>query len=523
MKNGNSKNRVLLVCPSMPGMLVLPLSAGLFTTIFKKNGFEVDLFDATLYESKEAAPAQKRVEYLQVRKFSYKEELGVELRPDLIGSFQSKVANFKPDLMVFSVLEDTINQTIALLDAVKEKNIPHIIGGVFATAAPDKVLAYSQINMIGLGEGENAVLQLAQRIRDGLTLDDIPNTWVKKDGGLITKNPIGPLVNIENIMPDYSLFEKSRFYRPVGGRIFKTIPLETERGCPFQCTFCNSPMWSRFYHEKSGTIFLRRKSVDKLIEEIEYLVKEYSPELLWIVDDTFLARPIEEIRDFAQKYQAIKIPFWMNTRPETVTQEKMDLLKKMNCYRLSLGIECGNEEFRRNKLKRYAPNQEILEKMKIVQESGIPFSVNNIIGFPDETRDMIFETIEFNRQLSGYDAMTVNIFVPYHGSQLREEAIQKGYLDPEASTVHTTSSSILRMPQISVQELDGLVRTFMMYVRFPKKWWPHIEKAEKLTLEGNLIFSKLGKIYSDLFLVGDQFSKLDKEPEWDKLESAILN
>ena len=523
MENNNRKNRVLLVCPSMPGMLVLSLAAGLFTSILKKAGFEVDLFDATLYESDKEAPPQKRVEYLQVRKFSYKDELGVELRPDLIGSFRSKVTDFQPGLIVFSVLEDTINQTIALLDAVKEKNIPHIIGGVFPTAAPDKVIACPQIKIIGLGEGENAVLQLAQKIRDGLQFDDIPNTWVKKDDGTIIKNPIGPLVNIEQIIPDYSLFEKSRFFRPVGGRIFKTIPLETERGCPFQCTFCNSPMWSRFYHEKSGTIFLRRKSIDRLIQEIKYLIKEYSPELLWVVDDTFLARPIEEIREFAQKNQAIKIPFWMNTRPETITQEKMDLLKEMNCYRLSLGIECGNEEFRRNKLKRYAPNQEILEKMEIVRASGIPFSVNNIIGFPDETRDMIFETIEFNRKLSGYDAMTVNIFVPYHGSQLREIAIQKGYLDPKASTVHTTSSSILRMPQISVEDLDGLVRTFMMYIRFPKKWWLHIERAEKFTPEGNLIFGKLSKIYSEIFLTGDQFSKVKKEPDWDELEKQVLD
>ncbi|MFH1780854.1 MAG: radical SAM protein [Candidatus Nealsonbacteria bacterium] len=519
----NRKNRVLLVCPSMPGMLVLPLAAGLFTAVLKKDGFEVDLFDATLYESEESAPAQKRVELLQVRKFSYKDELGVELKSDLIGSFKAKVSSFKPDLLVFSILEDTIKQTLALLDSIKEKNIPHIVGGVFATAAPEKAIAYPQIKMIGLGEGENVVLQLAQKIREGFPFDDLPNAWIKDFSGKIIKNSIGPLVDIENIIPDYGLFEKSRFYRPVGGRIFKTIPLETARGCPFQCTFCNSPMWSRFYHEMRQAVFLRRKSVSNLIKEIKYLAEEYDPELFWIVDDTFLARPIEEIRAFAEKYQEIRIPFWMNTRPETITQEKMDLLKKMNCYRLSLGIECGNEEFRKNKLKRYAPNKEILERMALVEKSGIPFSVNNIIGFPDETRSLIFETIELNRKLSGYDTMTVNIFAPYHGSQLREEAIQKGYLDPEASTINTTSSSILRMPQLSVEEIDGLVRVFMMYVRFPEKWRSYIEKAEKLTEEGNLIFSKLSKIYSDIFLKGDQFTKLQAEPDWDKLKSTILN
>ena len=521
MEENNKKFKILLVYPNIPGMLVLPGAIGLFTSILKKEDFELDLFDATLYEEEKSISPLKRVEYLQARKFSYEKDLSFELRKDLIGSFVKKVESFKPDLLLVSVLEDAFLQAIRLLDAVKEKNIPHIIGGVFVTASPEKVISYPQIKMIGWGEGEKIVLELARRMRDGKSYDDIPNTWVKKEDGTIIKNPIAHLVDINEIMPDFSLFEKIRFYRPMGGRILKTVPLETARGCPYQCTFCDSPMWSEIYRHNRGEIFLRRKSVARLMEEIRYFAAQYNPELLYIIDDTFLARPIEELREFAERYQEFEIPFWMNTRPETITQEKVDLLKKMNCYRMSIGVECGNEEFRKNKLKRFGSNEEILRSVEILKKSGIPFSINNMIGFTDETRELIFETIDFNRQLSGYDSLTVSIFTPYHGSKLREEAIQKGYLDPEAMTTHTTASSLLNMPQLSKEAIDGLIKTFTMYVGFPKKWWPHIEKAEKFTPEGQKIFTKLKEIYQKVYFSGDQFQKAASVINWDELEKQL--
>jgi len=511
--------KILLVCPNIPGMLVLPGAIGIFTAILKKAGFKLDLFDATLYEADKSISPLRRVDYLQARKFSYQKDVGIKLKPNLISSFVEKVDSFKPDLLIVSVVEDAFEQALKLLGAIKEKSIPHIVGGVFPTATPEKVISFPQVKMIGLGEGERTVLELAQKLRDGLDISHIANVWLKKDDGTIIKNPPGPLVDINEVFPDYSLFEEARFYRPMGGKILKTVPLETARGCPYQCTFCNSPMWTRFYHERCGTVFLRRKSINRLIEEITYLVREYHPELLYIIDDTFLARPPEEIRDFAERYQKFRIPFWMNTRPETLDEEKINLLKQMNCYRMSIGIECGSEKFRKEKLNRHAANQDILERMALLAKSGLVFSVNNMIGFPGETRELIFETIEFNRKLSGYDSLTVSIFTPYHGTKLREQAVRGGYLDPEIITTHTTSSSLLRMPQLSVEEIDGLIRTFTMYVGFPKKWWFHIRKAEKFTPEGNAIFEKLKKIYNDVFFSGDQFSKSKIPPDWDLLFS----
>src|SRR3989344_7871251 len=117
----DKKFKILLVYPSIPGMLVLPSAIGLFTAILSQAGFELDLFDATLYKTEVSVSPEKRVDYLQARKFSYKKNLGIELRPDLLGSFRAKIDAFKPDLLLFSVVEDAFKQCLALLDAIGDK------------------------------------------------------------------------------------------------------------------------------------------------------------------------------------------------------------------------------------------------------------------------------------------------------------------------------------------------------------------------------------------------------------------
>jgi radical SAM superfamily enzyme YgiQ (UPF0313 family) len=138
----------------------------------------------------------------------------------------------------------------------------------------------------------------------------------------------------------------------------------------------------------------------------------------------------------------------------------------------------------------------------MIAEGGIAFSVNNIIGFPDETREMVFETIEFNRNLRGYDTLTVSIFTPYHGTPLRELAVKKGYIDGRILTTHTTSSSLLNMPTLSSQEIDGLAR-------------PKIEVAERFDEKGEEMFAALSKMYQEY--LGENQSTQRRHMDWEEV------
>ena len=130
--------------------------------------------------------------------------------------------------------------------------------------------------------------------------------WGRNEDGTIFKSELGNLVDINENKADYSLFDERRFFRPMGGRIFKTLPFETYRGCPYKCTYCNSPMQLKIAKDNNQGKFLRRKSMDSIKERLECEFKLYEPEFIYFVDDSFLARPEEEIYDFCDMYEQFK-------------------------------------------------------------------------------------------------------------------------------------------------------------------------------------------------------------------------
>jgi anaerobic magnesium-protoporphyrin IX monomethyl ester cyclase len=505
--------RVLLVYPNLPLMMVPPLAMAIFTNILKNLGYAVQLFETTAYiDNDESQTTDNRVETGQYRSFDYKEDLGIVIkRSNMFEDFRSLVVNYKPHLMIFSVVEDSFIQGVKLLNVVSDFDIPHIFGGVFPTAAPERAIQQDEIKMIGVGEGENVIKDYAEALRLGNRIDNIKGTWLKLNNGQIIKNKRTELVNLTNVNPDFSLFDSRRFYRPMGGKIFRMVPIETYRGCPYLCTFCNSPMQVEMSKEEGIGDFLRRKSIFQVRGEIQALIQKYDPEFLYFVDDSFLARPKKEIFEFCDMYDEFKIPFWFNTRPENCRLPEMRRLKEVGAYRISFGIECGNEQYRKNVLLRSQSNKQAISYFKIIEQSEIPFSINLIIGFPGETRELIMDTVELVRSISGYDALTVSIFTPYHGTKLREIAVQNGWLNADTITKHTTSSSLLKMPSpyISSKEIDGLMRTLPLYCYFPKNMWKDIKKAESFTDDGNIIFEKLRDIYRTEFLGENQEVKLN--------------
>ncbi len=189
------------------------------------------------------------------------------------------------------------------------------------------------------------------------------------------------------------------------------------------------------------------------------------------------------------------------TRIETIREDRLELLKKIGCARISFGIEHGNEKFRKERLQRSVSNELMLKNFTIVEHSGIPFSVNNIIGFPHETRELAFDTIELNRKINS-DDRNAYAFTPFHGTPLRNVCEKLGYLNYEdisKSLVARIDENPLDMPQFSRSEVGKIVKTFNMYVKFPKSRWPEIKKAEEDTPEGNKIYNDLKVEFVDRF------------------------
>lgn len=484
--------KVLLVYPNIHGMNMLPPAIGLFTALLKRDGHTVDLFDTTNWEIPgEAFDSDKEKEkLLTVRPFD-DSKLRTEINEgDVFFNFRQKISEFQPDLLAFSITEDLVPVAGRLLIHSESFNIPTILGGVFATFAPEKTLALPGVDMVCIGEGEHVLTRLCNRMEKGLPYDDLEGLWIKtKDG--IRKNPLGQPVDFDNNPRiDLELFEESRLYRPMQGKVWRMLPVETHRGCPYQCTYCNSPAQQKMYLRNCGTPYYRKKSFEAIHDELTYYKNDLKAEALYFWADTFLSYTEKEFDEFCELYADIRLPFWCQSRPETVREDRIKRLMDLGMFRMGFGIEHGDEEFRRKVLRRNVSDKTIVENLGKLNTLGLKFSVNNIMGFPTETRELAFKTIELNRLIDA-DSANAYSFSPFHGTHLRTMAEEMGFCPPDLIARSVTKPTLLNMPQFTPEAIEGLRRCFTLYVRMPKDRWSEIEKAEKLTPEGDVVWEKL--------------------------------
>jgi anaerobic magnesium-protoporphyrin IX monomethyl ester cyclase len=494
--------KVLLVYPNYSMVNLLPTNIGILTACLRQNGFNVELFDTTFYRTSGKTLDETRVETLQVRKFDLS-ELGVKFKEtNYIDDFKLKVAEFQPDMIGVTCVEDTWPQARELLESISDYPAKVLVGGVLSTMAPEIPFEHPDVDMICIGEGEHAIVETATRLSKGQDCSDISNLWVKQDGK-ITKNAMLPPIDLDDVpLGDFDLFEDERFFRPMQGKIVRMVPIETDRGCPYTCRFCEAPALVGLYKENTGQLYFRRKSWDKVKEEIELYIDKYQAEYIYFNAETFLAMNDEEFGKFTKIYENIKLPFWMQTRIETLTEKRLAELERVGCNRISVGLEHGNEEFRKKIVGKGFTNQRIIDVFAMLDKYTIPVTINNMIGFPDDTRDLVFDTVELNRAL-GTDSVNCYIFTPYKGTAMYDDAVAKGFLEEGTQTNSIITGSILNMASITKDEILGLVRTFSLYVKFPKEEWPEIELAEKFTDEGNAKFVELSARYYERFFDHD--------------------
>jgi len=492
------KTKILLVYPNQMLQNLIPVNISLLSACLKKDGFNVEVFDTTFYKTEEESGDEVRVRNLQIRPFDLS-EYGIKVKnANVFEDFRKMVHHYKPDIIGYTITDDTFPLAYKLMHSTRDYNGLTVAGGAFPTFAPEKAISYPLINAICVGEGEEALVELAQAVEDKSDYTHIKNLWVKKDGRTI-KNPLRAPVNLDSLPEvDLAIWEKERFFRPMQGKVYKMAPIYTDRGCPYQCTYCCASSYSNMYSKAKLGNYCRFRSIRNAIKEIRGLIKKYSVEYIYFSAETFLLLRNDLFDELIREYKKIGLPFWFQSRPENVTHEKIKRLKAIGADRVSIGLESGNEHYRRTKLKRDFSNADAIRYFDIIAEEGLKSSVNNIIGFPDESREMIFDTINLNRQLKT-DSISVFYFTPYHGTFLRDYCIQKGYLENENKPADRRKDTNLKMPQILSTELKGLMRTFPMYVRFEKELYPFIQRAEKMDKEGNEEFNRLSEIFRERF------------------------
>lgn len=466
--------------------------------LLRQNAFEVKVFDTAFYRSPDDINQNEIRARKGISKAVVNEDLLIDNASDMFDDIAKLINIYSPRLIAVTLLQPTYETGLILTRFIKS-NFPDIMivaGGVFPTLSPEIVFNERSIDAVCVGEGETPLLELCKALSVGKDISHIPGFWVKWKGNYFKNKPV--LIDDLNQLPfpDYTSFDARLFLKPMQGHLYKMVNIETTRGCPFNCTYCSAPALRKFFKKCNSGQYFRKLSMNKIIEQIHFQIARHKPEFLYFSSETFLSMDESEFSLFIKEYSKINMPFWFQTRFETITEERLKALKDVGMYWLSIGLEHGNEEFRKRILKRRYSNKRVLKSGEILKKLDIGASINNIIGFPDETEELIRDTIRMNRKLWELQPKiesNVFVFTPYAGSELFELCRNKGLISTEISFKQTTlgNENMLAYSDKWIGKLCGLSRTFNLYVKLPEEYFPEIAKAEEMSPAGDQIYEEL--------------------------------
>lgn len=167
----------------------------------------------------------------------------------------------------------------------------------------------------------------------------------------------------------------------------------------------------------------------KVVDQIEYLQKEYNASDFLIGDLTFFADP-ELGEAVCQEIikRNIDISWWCQTRADLINKKRANLLREAGCKMASIGIE-SSVQIIRDKMHKEITNNQILRALKILKHEGITTQGYFIIGNVGETFENVFNTIKAIRELileGLIDISCISVLVPYPGTEFFENAEDHG-------------------------------------------------------------------------------------------------
>ena len=350
------------------------------------------------------------------------------------------------DLIGVSLYSNNLENAIQITGRIKKEfNVPVIWGGKHPSAMPEMSLEYADI--VAIGESEIPMAELLRKMEQGENYHNVKGFWFKHNGKII-KNPVGELV--ENLVEipileyvsdshyvwdknknrllsmDESVLERFRKDNPfITGKVYHIM---TSRGCPFSCSYCYT--YKNLY---KGKKYVRRRSVENVIEELSRVKRRYSSiNLISISDDEFLSAGLEYIRKFCELYkQQVNLPFHCLFHPAMVTEKKLECLVDAGLSVIQMGIQTGSK--RTKKLyHRHVTNEKTLQSIRLINQykHSILASYDFIIDNPYEQQQDLVDTIRFIAQFS--EPYTLNIFslVFFPGTRLFDKAVEDKLINP---------------------------------------------------------------------------------------------
>ena len=497
--------KILFIFPNKDQFGSKPISISLLSAILKRQGHKVELFDTSFIDF---GYTDNNEDKKKLRIFHQVDWNGYDISKKNISMEQElieKLNSFEPDIVSVSALSDEIYIGFEISKIVKQWNCttPVIWGNKAATTEPDKVLSSKDVDYVCIGEGIEALPEFIDCIEQGKDPQSIQNLAYHSENGAIIRNPLRPYFKDLDSLPflDWSIYDKRHFFKPFDGKIIRGGDYTFAWGCPNKCTYCINTPYQELYGRQAGR-YIRYYSVGRAIRELKYLKDTWGIQLFVFHDEDFSFKPMSYLKELSGAYRLyVNVPFSCMVNAKNITEEKVKLLKNMKCISVSIGIETGNTELRRNVLKRYESVTDIIRATKLFNKAGIRTSSFNMLGIPFETRETIFETIEVNKKAE-VRYPNCNFFFPYEGTELKEIAVKNGMFKSE-SDVYTNDKPALTLPGVSEEELIALRERFVLYIKMPEKYHQFIERSETKDEIGRRLTETLFDIYDKCVLANN--------------------
>jgi anaerobic magnesium-protoporphyrin IX monomethyl ester cyclase len=332
-----------------------PLGILYLCSHLRKQGFDVDVFDTT---------------------FSNKEALFQHLRtetPSVIGIYANLM---------------TRGNVVEILKVAREAGWKTIVGGPEPGAY---ALEYLQAgaDFVVFGEGELTLQDLLEAFRSDAThsCTSIPGlAYLDANGNMHETAQRTQIADLDRQpWPARHSVDISRYvktWRDAHGK--GSVNFITARGCPYKCRWCSHQVFGQTH---------RRRDPLLVVDEVEWLLQTYSPDMVWVSDDVFTINH-KWIRDYAaeMRRRGLRIPFECISRADRLNAEMLDLLAELGCFRVWIGSESGSQRIL-DAMDRGVKVEQVQQAVALTRERGIESGMFLMWGYEGEELDDIEATI----------------------------------------------------------------------------------------------------------------------------------